>query len=724
MSFDSQREAFDRIVAAINRPCGIPVLCQIRYRLLFWRLRLFRSFNVWKTLAEIFTLNPDPWVQNYIRKLFLKTPKENPHYLSYHRAIKYRNRVWSICDTWAHTRHHGLAEIIKTKGWTLKDDNRLYPLLTLLQGKGSNLNRAGERIVLNLLNLYENNDPQFADQAKAVLLKLTREDARQKLYNLAISGDHPRAVELVIEAGFLPKDSYQQALFFFLTERWEKYEALDFDGRLLRTMFDAASPAMRQKITGKIRKAGKARFLSILAGRDFRTRLDKMNDDEFKVFVRVLADQAEWERLWQLVFEVPFFWSINIIDILSKGAWRPAAADAQQFFQRLSELAYQPMVVSATEIKEILKPAVRKAQINVPGRINDIAFSPQVPEVAIGTATRKVAIWNYERGELTRVLRGFQRSIGRVTYTSGGLLACVERTNKSTSICSLYVAEGENVQQVGHHTGSITDILPLPENHFFTTGRDGIVVLWDAASRQQLNQRQFSFWPRAACVSRDGHYAALLYKNLALLKIPSLDLVAELTEPVKEPIFRCGDFSPDGQAIITGKSNWKVQLIRIGKYGMVDTPGLFQRHRSGLQRIRSIHRNGVVLSATANGEVAFKLWKNNLDLGRITMKGQQLNAVHISPDGAFMALGNSDASMTFWDIRNLDIPMLLNEAFMRSTPAHLGSVKRLRRNKALPLKVKNALKYIETILQFRFRYAIEISPVREMKAGAFDIIID
>lgn len=714
----------NRLNSALNKPCHIPFFCRLRYRWLLTRLRMISTLHSWRLIAENYVHHKDPWVRQHIGKFLWNLPEEKRN-VSYFHPFRYHHyRITAVCRVWAETRNAGLEKLIKAKNWTIKNPTDLQVLTALLQDNTFGLSRTGPRILEPLLVLVEAADSQFAEKATAVLGKLTREDSRQTLYRLALSGDHPAAVNIVIDSGFLPKDSYQQALFFFLTEHWEKYDALDFDGRLLRTMFDAASPSMRQQITGKIRKAGKARFLSILAGTDFRARLDKMNDEEFKVFVRVLADQAEWERLWQLVFEVPFFWSINIVEILSKGDWRPATADARHFFQRLSELAYLPMVVSATEIKKILKPAIQKARINVPGRINDIAFSPQAPEIAIGTATRKVAIWNYEHGELTNVLRGFQRSIGRVTYTSGGLLACVERTNKSTSICSLYVAEGENVQQIGHHTGSITDILPLPENRFFTTGRDGMVILWDAASRRQLNQRQFSFWPRAACVSQDGHYAALLYKNLALLEIPSLDLVAEMIEPAKEPIFRCGDFSPDGQAIITGKSNWKVQLININQYGLAATPGLFQRHQSGLQRIRSIYRNGVVLSAAANGEVVFKLWKNNLALGRITMKGAQLNAVHISPDGAFMALGNSDASMTFWDIRNLDVPMLLSEAFIRSTPAHLGSVQRLRRNKKLPPKVKNALKYIETILQFRFRYAIEISPAREIKAGAFDIIID
>src|SRR5438132_12903949 len=51
-------------------------------------------------------------------------------------------------------------------------------------------------------------------------------DAQEALCRLAI--EHP-ALNLevkVVEAGYLPRDESQRLLFYFLTEQWDKYEAL------------------------------------------------------------------------------------------------------------------------------------------------------------------------------------------------------------------------------------------------------------------------------------------------------------------------------------------------------------------------------------------------------------------------------------------------------------------------------------------------------------------
>ncbi|RMH37871.1 MAG: hypothetical protein D6690_01300, partial [Nitrospirae bacterium] len=47
-----------------------------------------------------------------------------------------------------------------------------------------------------------------------------------------------------------------RALFYFLTEQWEKYETLDLDRSLLRAIYQTADHALRQRIMEQARRAG------------------------------------------------------------------------------------------------------------------------------------------------------------------------------------------------------------------------------------------------------------------------------------------------------------------------------------------------------------------------------------------------------------------------------------------------------------------------------------
>jgi hypothetical protein len=89
-----------------------------------------------------------------------------------------------------------------------------------------------------------------------------------------------------------------------------------------------------------------------------------------------------------------------------------------------------------------------------------------------------------------------------------------------------------------------------------------------------------------------------------------------------------------------------------------------------------------------------------------------------------MAVGDSDASMSLWDLRVLDVPMLLARPLARSVPTHLVTINALTSGTDLHPRVRHALKFIECVLRFRFRYEIEIDEVATIKKGEFDIEVE
>jgi len=171
----------------------------------------------------------------------------------------------------------------------------------------------------------EDRDAALASEAIALLSELTDPAARDAVCQRFLDRNDDEARRAALEGGYLPRDPAKRALFLFLTEQWERYEALDFDRRLLATIHEAADAGLRQRITEKLRAAGRTDYLAVLAGQDFRSRAGRMSAAESEVLVRLLAGNREWDRLWPLVFELDLTSSVRIVRLLKQAGGPPRA---------------------------------------------------------------------------------------------------------------------------------------------------------------------------------------------------------------------------------------------------------------------------------------------------------------------------------------------------------------------------------------------------------------
>ena len=86
-----------------------------------------------------------------------------------------------------------------------------------------------------------------------------------------------------------------------------------------------------------------------------------------------------------------------------------------------------------------------------------------------------------------------------------------------------------------------------------------------------------------------------------------------------------------------------------------------------------------------------------------------------------MALGCADASISLWDLRPLQVPDLFTQALALATPNHLAALRLLVDQPQIPVELKNAMRYIEGVLRFRFRFDVEVSAAPEILPGEFEI---
>jgi hypothetical protein len=102
----------------------------------------------------------------------------------------------------------------------------------------------------------------------------------------------------------------------------------------------------------------------------------------------------------------------------------------------------------------------------------------------------------------------------------------------------------------------------------------------------------------------------------------------------------------------------------------------------------------------------------------------QVTSLRISPDGLFMALGNSEALLSLWDLRALDARLLLEDALARAAPADLTALGVVLAQAELDPPLRRALQFVDRVLRHRFRFDIQVSEAPVMMMGEFDIEVE
>lgn len=666
-----------------------------------------------------------------------------------HRLSDWRG-ISAACEIWAESRHPELTALLLEHGWVASMPPAVKVLTALKLGRPDEIDRADERFVEPLLAACADADPAIAESAREVLEALESPEAQGVLCRYAIEHDSAEgalAAGIALEAGYEPQDEQQRALFLFLTEQWARYDTLDFDRRLLRTAYAVAAPDLQRRIREKLRASGRAEFLTAIAGADYVDRVAEMTPAELDLLTRTLNNHRDWARLWPLALEVPFAWSVGIVLTLERAGWSPENSGEAQLFRELATIALPwsenlpPPDLRIAALEPFLPPpALLRAQARVPGRINDVAFSPTRPVIAVGTGQRKVVVWNYQHARREHVLGAFGHSVGNVVYTGDGTLLWGERTNAIDVPCALYrwsdARPEERPAVLGQHLGSVTALAPAGATRALSGGRDRYVTLWDVAGGRELARRQLYYWARAARVSPDGQRVALLRQGLELLSLPELEY---LRFGSGSSVGRCAAFLPaadggSGNTLLMGRYNGDVSVYYDKtSYWVARRTAPFTRHTGRVEGVEILPQRAIAVTAGSEGVVRFTVIPSYTSadelvggevIGEVEVPLGSVTSLRISADGAFMAVGNSAASLSLWDLRALDARQVLLQPFAQATAADVSALNVLMDAEDLSPRARTALRFADRVLRHRARFDIEISDAPTIMPGEFDIEIE
>lgn len=634
-----------------------------------------------------------------------------------------------FCLRWSRDRDASLEAILLQNQLLPRQPQPLRLLCALKLGNLEVARNCPPRSLDTLLAACQDQDDTIRANARAALRNLRGKESQAALCETFLVNGNEEARDAAVEAGYLPDALEQRALFLFLTAQWPAYEALDFDQRMMRAIYDTAAPELRQRMARTVQAAGRIDFLTILTGADNRQRANRMDDAETSLVIQMLQKNHDWQKLWLLALELPLARSVEIFGLLAAHNWQPRPSDEMALYRQLVEITSQPMQTVAAGMAALLPAAVPLATLKIRGRVNDISFAPGSPLLALATSSRKVVLWNYQKGQVHQVITGFAHSVGKAAFLPDGQLVCAERTTGEAR-CEIIGIYGQQPYVIGWHDASVTALMPLPDGLLLTCGRDHKIILWDVAQRQKIAELKLTNWPRCAAISPDGRMVALVSDRVQLLELPSLNPLDNLPaiyskdHNTRAGVARCASFDPAGSDLLTGQVNGQVTHYRDVVSTRRRQKQLLDSHSASLTGLEFLPRHPLLLSMSSEGDLHFTSWPAGTRFSQVKTTLANLSSLKISSDGNFIATGSGEDAFTLWDVRTLDLPAIFALPLPNFRTEHLAAVESLVDVEEIPAPVRNSLRYLQALLQFRYRFDIQIGEISHIQPGEFDILVD
>ena len=276
---------------------------------------------------------------------------------------------------------------------------------------------------------------------------------------------------------------------------------------------------------------------------------------------------------------------------------------------------------------------------------------------------------------------------------------------------------------IGEHRGSVTALAPGGPSQIISAGRDRRVILWDVDQARPVITGSFGFWTRSMAVSEDRSIAALVHKRVAAVSLPGLAIVSQSRGG--RGTSKCAALSPDGQSLITGQFNGQVVMLTRQRDRFRHVRGTSLPHHEGQVRgIEFLPRRSVLVTAGSEGTIRFFAWENKALMAAVRTPGERLTSLEVSADASFMAVGDTDNSMTLWDLRSMDVPLLIARPLGSATLNDLPAISAVAADTTLPETVRRSLRFMEITLRHRFRHDIQVQDLHEIRTGEFDIEIE
>ncbi|MBI4853694.1 MAG: hypothetical protein HY819_18020 [Acidobacteria bacterium] len=507
----------------------------------------------------------------------------------------------ALCIKWIKERDSYLGQIISQKNYVARQPVEAQILTALKCGKIDVVAKGSPSVIDPLLKACSDSDEDVVKNAKAALRQLKNIETQEAICTLVLEKENKTAREAVIDAGYSPKDEEQKILFYFFSEQWEKYEALDSNQRVLRTINQKSDPILQDRIAIKAKQKGYSLEEPIKVERK-RQRLADMTSKEWETLLEAVSASQQRADILRLAQEAPPRWSKQVLFKMKNSGWKPRA-DEKLSYEELLSLAEKcdPVDPNSTSSN------VLKGHTDV---INCLAISSDGALLASGSLDNSVRIWNLSSGKEIKTLIGQDA-----------------------------------------HNGAINCLAITPDSKTLISGSaDGTLKLWDLPAGT-LRKTLTGHTDEVNClaISPDAKLLASgsLDNGIKLWSLPGGDELKEIKEHAGS-IWSL-NFSPDGHVLASGGglADHSIKLWTVPECAPIKT---LEGHR-GLVRCLTFSSNGKIL-ASSSGDNTIKLWQLSDGRELKTLKGHQglIHSLILNSNGQTLFSGSVDRTIRLWNL--------------------------------------------------------------------------
>ncbi len=198
------------------------------------------------------------------------------------------------------------------------------------------------------------------------------------------------ALELSLKHDLRPSDPEAEALFYFLSGQWERYYNSDTDHRRVRIAYERQDPDLQRRLIAVSRESGNTGWLRHIGSIGIEQSPDSGSLSDRLLLIRGLIEQKHWQRLWELLPELPLLYVPTVLEALDAAGFVPEDAEDKAFLADLNKKS------AAMKGKNVLPPARQFRE----GAGSVLSLALGGGKLAAVLADRQMLVWDLDEQEI------------------------------------------------------------------------------------------------------------------------------------------------------------------------------------------------------------------------------------------------------------------------------------------------------------------------------------